>query len=333
MAPLPKTMRAVVCAETGGIDVLKLQNIPIPTPAHGQVLLKIMGFGINRAGHSPTVKFPRIVGIECIGRVVTYGDSTEPVAHPTGTRQHAWAGWVVRSLGPYAEYTCVDAKNIRVIPPTSLPVSVLASLPEMMQTTWGSLVSGLDLQAGESLLVRGATSSIGLCAMQLARTLGASRIAGTTRNAAREQMLRDSGADEVFIDHGEIAAQVAQTPKGGFDKVLELNGATSLRDSLSCTATKGTVCMTGIQGGVVGARPLLTNVRPSKPGSNLRILSSGGGTEDFHKMPFDQIVKDVEEGRVKIPLKQFKLDEIQEVHRILESGGGGAKMVVVVSDE
>ncbi|KAK6849778.1 zinc-binding oxidoreductase [Apiospora arundinis] len=332
MAPLPKTMRAVVCAETGGIDVLKLQNIPIPTPAHGQVLLKIMGFGINRAemytrqGHSPTVKFPRIVGIECIGRVVTYGDSTEPVAHPTGTRVATCMGGLGREIpGSYAEYTCVDAKNIRVIPPTSLPVSVLASLPEMMQTTWGSLVSGLDLQAGESLLVRGATSSIGLCAMQLARTLGASRIAGTTRNAAREQMLRDSGADEVFIDHGEIAAQVAQTPKGGFDKVLELNGATSLRDSLSCTATKGT--------GVVGARPLLTNVRPSKPGSNLRILSSGGGTEDFHKMPFDQIVKDVEEGRVKIPLKQFKLDEIQEVHRILESGGGGAKMVVVVSDE
>ncbi|KAK8003541.1 hypothetical protein PG989_003260 [Apiospora arundinis] len=337
MAPLPKTMRAVVCAETGGIDVLKLQNIPIPTPAHGQVLLKIMGFGINRAemytrqGHSPTVKFPRIVGIECIGRVVTYGDSTEPVAHPTGTRVATCMGGLGREIpGSYAEYTCVDAKNIRVIPPTSLPVSVLASLPEMMQTTWGSLVSGLDLQAGESLLVRGATSSIGLCAMQLARTLGASRIAGTTRNAAREQMLRDSGADEVFIDHGEIAAQVAQTPKGGFDKVLELNGATSLRDSLSCTATKGTVCMTGIQGGSWE----LDHFSPMSDLPNrVRICAYGGGTEDFHKMPFDQIVKDVEEGRVKIPLKQFKLDEIQEVHRILESGGGGAKMVVVVSDE
>lgn len=152
--------------------------------------------------------------------------------------------------GSYAEYTCVDTGNIRAIPSTSLPVSVLASLPEMMQTTWGSLVSGLDLQPGESLLVRGATSSIGLCALQLAaRTLGAGRIAGTTRNAAREQMLRDCGADEVFVDHGEIANQVAQSPGGRFDKVLELNGATTLRDSLRCATTKGTVCMTGIQGG------------------------------------------------------------------------------------
>lgn len=151
--------------------------------------------------------------------------------------------------GSYAEYTCVDAGNIRLIPPTSLPVSVLASLPEMMQTTWGSLVSGLDLKAGDSLLVRGATSSIGLCALQLARTLGATRVAGTTRNGAREQMLRDCGADEVFMDSGEISDQVAQSPKGRFDKVLELNGATSLRDSLRCAVAKGTVCMTGIQGG------------------------------------------------------------------------------------
>lgn len=62
-------------------------------------------------------------------------------------------------------------------------------------------------------------------------------------------MLRDYGADEVFVDSGEIAKQVAQNPKGSFDKVLELNGATTLRDSLRCAAAKGTVCMTGIKGG------------------------------------------------------------------------------------
>ncbi|KAK7967681.1 uncharacterized protein PG986_001958 [Apiospora aurea] len=337
MAPLPKTMRAVVCAEPGGVDVLKLQDIPIPTPANGQVLIRILGFGINRAemytrqGHSPTVKFPRIVGIECIGRIVAYGGSAEVPPHPVGSRVATCMGGLGREIpGSYAEYTCADAGNIRPIPPTSLPVSVLASLPEMMQTTWGSLVSGLDLQPGESLLVRGATSSIGLCALQLARTLGATRIAGTTRNAAREQMLRDSGADEVFVDHGEIADQVAQGPKSGFDKVLELNGATTLRDSLKCTVPKGTVCMTGIQS---GSWELDQFYPISDLPNRVRLCAYGGGPEDFHEMPFEQIVKDVEEGKVKIPVKQFKLDEIQEVHRILESGGGGAKMVVVVSDD
>ncbi|KAK8058241.1 hypothetical protein PG994_008689 [Apiospora phragmitis] len=229
MAPLPKTMRAV-----GGIDVLELQDIPIPTLAKGQVLIKILGFGINRAGsfsnsEVPTYHWHRMYRTRCSLR----RSWTPP--HPIGSRfgspeTATCMGGLGREIpGSYAEYTCVDAKNIRAIPPTSLPVSVLASLPEMMQTTWGSLVSGLDLQAGESLLVRGATSSIGLCALQLARTLGATRVAGTTRSAAREQMLRDSGADEVFVDGGEIAGQVAQSPKGRFDKVLELNGATTLR--------------------------------------------------------------------------------------------------------
>ncbi|KAK8136029.1 quinone reductase [Apiospora sp. TS-2023a] len=293
MAPLHKTMRAVVCAEPGDIDGLKLQDIPIPSPAKGQVMIKILGFGINRAA-------------TCMG------------------------GLGREIPGSYAEYTCVDAGNIRPFPPTSLPVSVLASLPEMMRTTWGSLVSGLDLKPGESLLVRGATSSIGLCALQLARTLGATRVAGTTRNGAREQMLRDYGANEVFVDSGDIADQVAQSPRGSFDKVLELNGATTLRDSLRCAVAKGTVCMTGIQGGSWE----LDQFHPMYDLPNrVRLCGYGGGAEDFHDMPFEQIVKDVEEGRVKIPVKQFKLDEIQEVHRILESGGRGAKMVIVVSDE
>ncbi|KAK7995931.1 zinc-binding oxidoreductase [Apiospora marii] len=299
----------------------------------------------TRQGHSPTVKFPRIIGIECIGRVVAYGGSVEACPHPIGSKighihylrvltfakPATCMGGLGREIpGSYAEYTCVDAENIRLIPPTSLPVSVLASLPEMMQTTWGSLVSGLDLKAGDSLLVRGATSSIGLCALQLARTLGAARVAGTTRNGAREQMLRDCGADEVFVDSGEIADQVAQSPKGGFDKVLELNGTTTLRDSLRCAVTKGTVCMTGIQG---GSWEIDQFIPMSDLPNRVRLCAYGGGPEDFHEMPLEQIVKDVEEGRVKIPVKQFKLDEIQAVHRILESGGGGAKMVVVVSDD
>ncbi|KAK7954248.1 hypothetical protein PG996_015133 [Apiospora saccharicola] len=181
----------------------------------------------------------------------------------------------------------------------------------MMQTTWGSLVSGLDLKPGESLLVHGATSSIGLCALQLARTLGATRVAGTTRNGAREQMLLDCGANEVFVDSGEIADQVAQSHKGSFDKVLELNGATALRDSLRCAVTKGTVCMTGIQGGWWE----LDQFCPMSDLPNrVRLCAYGGGRGcgGCHEMPFEQIVKDVEEGRVKITVEQFKLDEIQE---------------------
>ncbi|KAI0127040.1 putative zinc-binding oxidoreductase [Xylariales sp. AK1849] len=239
-------------------------------------------------------------------------------------------GGLGRSIpGSYAEYTCVADTNVRAIPPTSLPVSTLASLPEMLQTTWGSLVTGLDFKAGESLLVRGGTSSIGLCAIALARSMGATRIAASTRSANREQMLRDNGADEIFVDDGEIADQVKKSPRGGFDKVLELVGTTTLRDSLKCTVEKGTLCMTGIQGGSW----VLDNLTPLEDLPNrVRLCSYGGGPEDFMAMPWESLVGDIEAGRVKIPIKEFKLEEIQKVHEILEHGGGGAKIVVVVAE-
>lgn len=199
----------------------------------------------------------------------------------------------------------------------------------MLQTTWGSLVQGLDLKAGQSLLVRGATSSIGLCAVQLARRMGASRIAATTRSPAREQMLRDHGADEVLIDDGEISTKVNGSARGPFSAVLELVGAATVRDSLRCVVPKGTVCVSGMQSGewVVDRLDLFGDL-PNRA----RLCVYGGGPEDFMMMPFEALVRDVEAGRVKVPVKTFRLDEIQKVHEILEAGGGGAKMAVVVAE-
>ncbi|OTB02665.1 hypothetical protein M426DRAFT_322428, partial [Hypoxylon sp. CI-4A] len=199
----------------------------------------------------------------------------------------------------------------------------------MLQTTWGSLVSGLDLKPGESLLVRGATSSIGLCALQLARKIGASRIGATSRNPEREKMLRDGGADEVFIDGGNIAEDVARSAKGGFDKILELTGTTTLRDSLNCAAPRGTVCMAGIQGGEWEMEKFYPI---SDLPNRIRLCGYGGGPEDLMVLPWEELINDIEEGKIKIPVREFKLEDIYTVHEILESGGGGTKMVVVVSD-
>ncbi|KAI1415128.1 putative zinc-binding oxidoreductase [Hypoxylon sp. FL1857] len=337
---LPKTMRAVVCTATGPVSVMAIQEVPLPTPQPGQVLIKVLGFGINRAemftrqGHSPGVQFPRIIGIECIGAIAAYPSvaavASTSTRHPIGTRVATCMGGLGRQIpGSYAEYTCVAEANIRPIPATSLPVGTLAALPEMLQTTWGSLVTGLDLRSGESLLVRGATSSIGLCALQLARKIGAIRIGATSRKAGRIQMLLENGANEVFIDSGEIAEDVAKSAKGGFDKVLELVGTTTLRDSLKCAVPKGTVCMTGIQG---GSWEMEKFIPMGDLPNRVRLCAYGGGPDDFMALPWEELIRDIEAGKVKIPVREFKLEDIHTVHEILESGGGGAKMVVVVSD-
>ncbi|KAJ0337398.1 hypothetical protein COL154_006023 [Colletotrichum chrysophilum] len=335
---VPKVMKAVICPTTGPISVLQIQQIAVPVPQPGQVLIKILGFGINRAemftrqGHSPGVQFPRIIGIECIGTVAAHHAPAPGTAGLSiGARVATCMGGLGREIpGSYAEYVCVPAENVRPFPQTSLPVATLASLPEMFQTTWGALVKGLDFKRGESLLVRGATSSIGICAIQMARYLGASRIGGTTRSEARTSMLKDHGADEVYVDGGSIEAGVSASSAGKFDKVLELVGTTTLRDSARCAVEMGTVCMAGIQGGEWE----LTQFSPFEFLPNrVRLSVYGGGPDDFRACPWEELIQAVEDGKIKVPVKGFSLDEIQKVHEILESGGGGAKLVVVISED
>ncbi|KAH9903838.1 putative zinc-binding oxidoreductase [Xylariomycetidae sp. FL2044] len=275
---LPDAMRAVVCTTPGPVNVMAIQNLPLPTPSQEI---------FTRQGHSPGITFPPIVGIECIGSVAVYAPG-------------------VPAKTPMYPNRCSRL------------------------TTWGSLVTGLDLKAGESLLVRGATSSIGLCALQLPRKLDASRVGGTTRNPERNQLLQEYGADEVFVDNGEIAQDVVRRERGGFDKVLELVGTTTLRDSARCLVPKDTILMSGIQ----GEQWELEKFSPMTDLPNrVRLTCYGGGPDDFQEMPWEELVKDVEKGNVKMPVREFKLDEIRQVHEILESGGGGAKMVVVITDE
>lgn len=347
MAPIPKTMRAIVCATPGPVSGLQIQNMPVPVPAAGQVLIKILGFGINRAemftrqGHSPGLEFPLIMGIECIGRVAAYpsfsssssSSSASNKRFTLGQRVATCMGGLGRQIpGSYEEYCCVAEENLRAIPETkNLTVAQVAALPEMFQTTWGALTEGLDVQRGESVLVRGATSSIGLCALQFLKVkLGASRVGATTRSAHREGLLKEAGADEVFVDDGSIAEQVA---RGGaaamFDKCLELTGTTTILDSAACLRPKGTVCMTGIQGG----QWELEKFSPMAIPNRVRLCGYGGGPTDFHAMPWEELVMDVDEGRIKIPCKEFRMEDIHEIHEIMESGGGGAKMAVVVTDE
>ena len=99
---------------------------------------------------------------------------------------------------------------------SSLPWETLGAIPEMLQTAWGSLFKSLQLKAGDRLLIRGGTTSVGLAAASIAKKHGA-YVAATTRSAKREELVKSSGADHVFIDDGAIAEQAKAA--GGFDKV------------------------------------------------------------------------------------------------------------------
>lgn len=240
----------------------------------------------TRQGHSPGISFPRILGIELIGTVASEGSQL-----PRRTLIAICMGGLGRQIpGSYAEYACVSKLFIHGLGETTLPLATLAALPEMMQTTYGALTQGLDLQKGESLLIRGATSSIGLAAIQLARYLGASRIGATTRSESRSEMLREHGADIVFVDDGQVAKAIGGNHDDAFDKVLELVGTTTLKDSLLCVKPKGTVCMTGIQGGEweLDVFEPLVDLRRRR-----RLTAYAGDAHDFMATPWHEIIRAV----------------------------------------
>lgn len=323
------TMRAYVISEPGGPERLELREIPRPSLRDGWVLVRNRAFGLNRSewftrrGESPSVTFPRVLGIECVGDVVAAPGTELSV----GQRVAAMMGGMGRQFdGSYAEYVLVPQQNIFPLQ-THLDWKRLGALPEMLQTVHGSLHIGLEIERAENLLVRGATSSIGFAAISLARSAGLEVIA-TTRNPNKSGELEAAGASHVIVDDGIIADTARAICPDGFDRVLELVGTTTLIDSLKAARRGGIVCMTGILGGSW----TLPEFHPmGDVPTGVKLTSYSGEASDITGAPLQRYVTLVESGALILKLgPSFRFEDLREAHAMMDENRANGKIVIEV---
>lgn len=322
-------MRAWMLDEPGGPEKLELREVPDPVPVDGQVVIRVRAFGLNRSewftrrGDSPSVRLPRVLGIECVGEVVA-APGTDLKA---GQRVAAMMGGMGRAFdGSYAELTRVPRQHVFPLS-TTLDWAQLGALPEMLQTTHGSLFHALEVDRAKTLLIRGGTSSIGLAALALGKRAGL-EVISTTRSKEKVAFLRDAGADHVVLDAASIRDVVREQFPAGVDRVLELIGATTLLDSLQCAAPKGIVCMTGILGGAW----VLERFEPMVDvPTGVKLTAYSGGSGDITTAQLQTYVTLVEKGELRVTIGQtFPFEALREAHRVMDQNSANGKLVVVV---
>ncbi len=320
-----RVVRAVVLSEPGPVTNLSIQDLPVPEPPEGWVRIRVRAFGLNRSelhtrlGLAEGVIFPRVPGIECVGEIDSSCDL------PIGQQVATMMGNMGRTYdGGYAEYTVVPREQ--VIPFTSdLPWSTLGAVPETLQTAYGSLTIGVGLAAGDTVLIRGGTSSVGLAAAALAAGMGAT-VLSTTRSAARLDALSSVGVAHPLVDDGNVAAQVRALYPSGVDGAIELVGTPTLPDTLAAVRVQGTVCFTG----------MLSNewiVRDFYPigylPKGVRLTGYGGEAGDLPASVLQQALDDIAAGRLSLGEPTvYGMDDIRQAHDDMEHNRVYGKQVV-----
>ena len=325
-------MRAIVLEKFGGLDSLVYADLPEPEPMAGHVVIEIKAFGINHAEmhmrRGEWAEAAKVIGIECVGLVKSCPGGEFPI----GAKVAALMGGLGRTInGSYAEYTRVRASNVAPIE-SDLPWAELAAIPETYATAWTCLFRNLEIARGQTLVIRGAASSFGQAALNMAVDAGV-RVIATTRGRERIALLEQLGAERVETEGPELSTRIAEAKQ--LDAVLDLVGNSTILDSLAMLRRGGRACLAGWLGGlapIADFNPLLQMAS----GVYLTFFGSfvfGEPQFPLSDVPLQKIAEQVAAGRLKAkPARIFRFEEIREAHRVMEANEAGGKMVVVVHD-
>ena len=331
------TYRAIRFNQTGGANVLRLEDVPQTEPGHGEVRLKIEAVGLNRADvifrqglYMEQPIFPARIGVEAAGTIDAVG---EGVGEGLRVGQHVMttAGFAMSERGIYAEAAVLPAANVLAYPDDLLSPVEAAAINVAFFTAWGALVNDGGVGAGDTVLLPAASGSVGLAAIQVTRAAGALSIV-TCRRAEKREALLAAGADHVVVtDEEDLVTRVREITGGeGVRLVFDPIAGSTLARSVEVASQGGQVILYG------GLDQQPTEVPLGQllvKGVNIRgflVYGVYSRPERLQRAAGD-LFAGLRAGTIKpVITRTFPLEQAAEAHRFLESNQQMGKVVLTV---
>ena len=342
-------MQVALIREHGGPEVLRVEDVEPPTPAPDEVLVRVLAVSVNhldlwvrRGMPGMPIPLPRILGCDGTGEVVAIGEEAGDCGLAVGQKvviepgfSSGHSGWDQAGLdhlsddygirgehcdGLDAELVAIEPRLLTPLPDGLDPVTA-AAMPLTFLTAWGMLVTRVDVEEGERVLVLGGTSGVGVAAIQIAKHIGAEVVA-TAGSEQKRALCAELGADHV-IDHSVKgwSKEVKRLTGGGVDVVVEHVGPATFAESMRCLARNGRLVTCG---GTTG--PEVSVLLPPLFMKNLSLLGSTMGPRACFETVFQRAL----EGHYRpVVDRVLPLSEVRAAHEALEAREVLGKIVLI----
>jgi NADPH:quinone reductase len=323
-------MKAVVIGEQG----LEISDVPAPKPKPTEVLVKVRASGLNRADllmasgqrHGFTGGAGAVAGLEWSGEVAEVGSEVKGI--------NAGDRVMCSGSGGYAEYAVCDYGRVSPIPANNMTYEQAATLPVALQTMHDAVVTNGRLKAGESILIQGASSGVGLMGLQIAKLMGAKLVIGTSTDGGRRARLKEFGADLVIDSKAADWSEevLKATGSKGVDLIVDQVSASVALQNMKAVAILGRIVNVGRLGGQKGEfdYDLHALKRIDYIGVTFRTRSAEEVREIVKRMRAD-LWAHVEAGRLNLPIhRTFKLEQAAEAQALMRANQHFGKIVLTV---